>query len=72
MAVRRVQLIWAGICALGIVILGLVAEDEEAQCRAHGDFLCFSSGAAFLAVAVVGGQPLALALPLTALGRTSR
>ena len=51
---KRVQWIWAGLCAVGIVILGLAFESEEAQCRASDGWFCFEQGYAFGFVAIVG------------------
>jgi glucose uptake protein GlcU len=52
---KRFQLVWLGFCVLAIIVVGLVLEGNEEQCRAQSGYLCLRSGAAFLVVAAVGG-----------------
>jgi len=51
---KEVQWIWAGLCLTGIVILGLLWESEEAECRARDGLFCFDPGFAFGVTAFLG------------------
>jgi len=50
---RRFVLSWTGFCAAGWLIVGGLAEANEADCRAADGYLCLSAGAA-LVIAGVG------------------
>lgn len=50
----RLQWAWVLLCALGVVVLGSMGEDAEAECRAEGGWFCFPAGMVFGLVAVSG------------------
>ena len=49
---RRVLLVWGGLCVVGWVVLGWLAESEEAKCRAEHGLFCFEAGLSLVVVAV--------------------
>jgi hypothetical protein len=44
--------IWTLACGAGWLLFGLDVEQEEARCRAEGDFLCADPGLGFLLVGI--------------------
>jgi len=66
LTLRRVLVTWTILSVAGWLVLGGIAERQEAECRASHGFLCFEPGFAFIFVAIlVGGAWLVGALVIT-------
>ena len=50
---RRTLVGWAFVCIVAWLVLGGMAEAEEAECRANGGFLCFESGVSMIVVGIL-------------------
>ena len=67
----RLLVAWIALCVAAWLLLSLSELDDQAECRARGDVLCFSTGEVFyvlglvvLAAAAVGALVIAVAWTL--------
>ena len=56
----RVEAGWLAFCAFGWLIVSLSEAQSEAECRASGGFLCFSTGDVFLLVGMFAAGTFAV------------
>jgi hypothetical protein len=66
---------WASLCAVSWLFLGVLAEAEEAECRAESGWFCFEPGVALALLAVlaliawaIGSAAIAIAWKLIEVG----
>jgi len=52
LTLRRVLVTWTILAVVTGLVLGVLAEDAEAECRASNGWFCFDPGVAFIVVAV--------------------
>ena len=67
----RVEAAWLALCIAGWLLLSLAGAQSEAECRAEGGFLCFTTAEVFyivglfaLGAVVIGALAIALAWAL--------
>ena len=56
----RLEAGWLALCVVGWLIVSSTVAEREEECRARGDFLCFSTGEVFYIVGLVALGTLVL------------